>query len=681
MNKDEFNRLIYSGKFLLPLDAKTKKSYKTVVYRSTITSGKINKITLPELPDNYYIIGSEDIKGRKTININSSKIPILPKKINYIGEPILLLVGPDIDILMNLLEKISVDYITIPEEEIIFFSKEIKRGDIDNIFSNPYKLKTGIIKTPDKIINRKLPNGSFVKRETESLSIYTSSIWPSNLRDNIAALCTLKPNKVKVISPQITGEDMSPLFDSYLSAAYAAISASIIKKNVLFLMNNKDNELFPAKSYGLEAQWQMAYSEDNTIQGVKVEVTLNCGAYPLFVQEKVLRIIHGITSFYKYKSIHIVVNGVKSHLPPSEISESMNLSDALFISELLVAKIVKATRENQYNWRKLNLLTKGNRNSSQTVLKQVIPLKNLLEGVVINSDFLRKDSSINLSIIRKNSRVDLTKKRGLGISVGYNGNSFISNRKECLTHSVSLTLNRDGNVELKTSFRLSNLQIIPIWEEIISTTLDIPINNITISPENTSLIGDSGPNILNKNITVLTPLIKQCSDNIKARRFKDPLPIIELKNTRRISNNIWNPIEWKGSPFKNSSYAACAMEIEVDKQSLNCKIKEIWLGLEVGLVIDKTSLLKAINREVFSTIKWLKDQDLGSATQGNRPIVNIKIMETGKNKGIPKGLGSLISNTLPGAYIQGVNQALGSNISRFPITRDMIYKELIKDEV
>lgn len=693
MNKNEQSRLIYSGKYPLPLEAATKKSYKILILRSRIKYGLIESIKTPEIPENYYILGYKDIPGRKDFIIDGFKIPVLARDyVNYIGEPILIILGSETRTLENIHKNIEVIYKELKAEDITYFSRAVSIGDADGKFLLSNKIVTGKMGTPARIINKKLPVGSFTKRESDSLTIHTSALWGKDLRDNISSICNLESNKVKIVSPNITGEDEDVLLDNYYSSAFTSISSSAIKKNVFYALTPNEQYQYSSNDYGLTGTWKMAFDKNNKLLGIKVEITLDCGAYPVFLQEKVLRILHGVTSMYKFKNIDVSVTAVKSNKPPVGITNGLYLGEALFFSELLISKIVKETGDDQFLWRKNNILKKGNKNNTMVIIKNELPLYDMLVNIANTSDFLRKNSSINLSLKRKDKRIALTGKKGIGISTGYNGNSFISNDKDLMGHSIGLKLDRDGIVDIMVSCKLRNLELLTIWEDMVSDILDIKTSDITFHIDDTSEHEDSSPNIDNKNITSLTGLLKQCCEEIKVRRFKDPLPIIQTKVSRRTSSVIWDPEKWIGDPFKNSSYGTCAMEVEVDKKSLSIIIKEIWIEIEAGQVIHKQSLINSIHREILSTINWLigeeplfEDGEFKLSQCYNRikikskPNVNISLHDSGKGK--PKSIGSLIRNILPGAFIQSVNQALGANINFFPITRERVFKELKKDEI
>ncbi|MBN2696829.1 MAG: aldehyde oxidase, partial [Bacilli bacterium] len=71
--------------------------------RSTIPKGKIKSISIPELPKGYHKIDYRDIPGNNFVKIIFDDQPVFPiDKVTYIGEPILLLVGPDKEVLLEL---------------------------------------------------------------------------------------------------------------------------------------------------------------------------------------------------------------------------------------------------------------------------------------------------------------------------------------------------------------------------------------------------------------------------------------------------------------------------------------------------------------------------------------------------------------------------------------------------
>lgn len=679
---------------MLPLDYATKKSYKILIYRSTIKYGKILKIEIPPLPENYKVITYKDLPGRNFIKLEEYKIPVLAKdKVHYIGEPILLLVGPKIAELKLLYKQINVIYenIEISEPEI-FYTKSVNIGTsevVKDVIEN-YKSLTGYINTPSWNIDSKFPHGSFSKRDSDMLTNYVSTIWTSKLTENIQAITEYDEKKINIVSPVITGEYEHSLLENFTSAIFTSLAANILKKNVLFAPTSEDHFLYSSQIYGLSFLWKINFNDSNIIQNIEINIKMDCGAYPIFVEEKALRIIHGITSFYKHRNIKITVTAYRSFNPPSGISEDLYQSDALFFSEILNNKIIAESGADQLKWRLDNLLKKGYKNSSNSVIRREIPLYDMLKNIGILSDFSRKNSSIKLSNNRKSSIIHHSIKRGIGISVGYSGNNNISNKKDFSSSSITIQLEKNNKVDVYGNFLISNLEIYNEWMSVIISILDVKEDDITFFSTNEY----NTPNFESKNINIITPLIKQCCEDIKSRRFKDPLPLKSIKSVRRKPGNVWDPEKWKGSPYKTSSFAACAVEVEIDKRKLIPIIKEIWLEVEVGKILNKNSILKTLNRDINRTIKWLMESkphmENGKWDRNDfynrtfiyaKPVIHIYINESIKGKTSAKGIGTLVRNTLPSAFIQGVSQALSAKINSFPVSRDKICMELKKDEV
>lgn len=678
MNRDEELKQIFSGRYPLPLDASTKKSYKILLFRSEIKSGKIRSISLPKLLNNYTIISYKDLPDNNII-LEGDYLPILAcERIEYLGQPIFIITGPDLDELLKIKKGIKIQYEEIPGIKEIFFSRKLENISINE----SYKTVAGIIKTNNQPISDKYTDGVFVKKESDNIIIYSHNNWSSALIENIARICNISRDNIKIIVPFIQADPDVSIFDTFYSSLIAVLTQIKIKKNITYDPPINEKKVFSSKYYGLISNWQIHYNNKNEILGSSIKILVDCGAFPIMVLEKVSRILYGITSYYKIRNINIDVEAIKSNKPPCGIFHGLYLPDAIFICETLISKIIKLTNANQYTYRKDNMLEKGYKSNTNYVIKRELPIRNMLTQVIQESDFLRKDSSIGLIHKRKGSVVKLLPKKGVGLSVGFNGNNYITNSKNLMINSVTINLLQGDMVVINLNSSVNSIEFIDIWKDIITEILDVPHENINI--ETNDLTHQQSPLIENKNINIITPLIRQCCEDIKGRRFKDPLPITQTRFTRRTSVRTWNLESWIGTPFKSTSFGTAVIETEIDKRALEPIIKEIWLVIDIGTIIDKNSLLRNIYRDIQKVISNLIDRSNETIFSSRKPIlkpkINISIYDSGRKKE-SKALGSLISSTLPSAYLQSVNQALGSNFSTLPITREMISKELLKDVI
>lgn len=719
-----------TGKLLFPQDTVTKKSYHTLTIRTDRDSGIIDEIIIPELPENVHAVGYKDIKGRKYLLIAGRRIPILVKdRVSYAGEPVLLLCGPDKKELSKLKNKIQIVYeepqssdeepplsLENIEEEVsaeesliedeqpeetpskeaeeqkVFYRRIFHRGNTTDAFNEAERVIHGEAETPGQASLSYPQPSAFTKKEGDKITVHYSGRWPFNLRNNIASACSMNRENVRVASSEYTGVMDAGLYSHHLPAVHSALLATQLKKNVLVSYTAEENFLYSPKRESIRFRWSCALDASGRLLGLKIFIEQDAGAYPILCEEKVDRLVEGVTGVYRCRNLTIEGVSLKSPHPPSGAFSGLCLSEALFCAEMMVCAIAREGEEGQYLWRKNNLLTRGNKSNTGHILKKDNYTDQILDQVVRMSDFERKNSSYRLSALMKNKRVDLVRKKGIGLALGYNGNSFITNRKDLMTASIELELDKEGQVCFKTSAVPENSKLLNIWKNEIRDSLAMKAENIFISESTTENETDSGPNILNRNVTMITPLLKQACQGVRDRRFRDPLPIIEKKSTRRISVSSWDNENFKGNPYPHQSQCAAVVEVEINPVNLTCDIKHIWLLIDGGSIIDRDLAIKTIKSDITSTLGWitrekieyraghLKNEDFYDYKIRpilKKPAISISFFDSGK-KSPPRGIGGLVYKCLPAAYLQAVNQAAEARFTGFPVKKEDLYNCLVK---
>ena len=77
-------------------DASREGMLYAVLVRSPAATGKVKSVTIPNLPEGYYLFTASDIPGNKKATINGQQWKILGyDDVSYRGEPVGILCGPD----------------------------------------------------------------------------------------------------------------------------------------------------------------------------------------------------------------------------------------------------------------------------------------------------------------------------------------------------------------------------------------------------------------------------------------------------------------------------------------------------------------------------------------------------------------------------------------------------------
>ena len=108
------------------------------ILRSKKARARIVDIHLPTLPEGYYIINRDDVPGVNRVHIVKDDCPVFADDtVEYIGEAILMVAGPDKKETGRIRDSIEVEYeelepvLDVLKSEECFFEYGCSRGDLD----------------------------------------------------------------------------------------------------------------------------------------------------------------------------------------------------------------------------------------------------------------------------------------------------------------------------------------------------------------------------------------------------------------------------------------------------------------------------------------------------------------------------------------------------------------------
>jgi xanthine dehydrogenase molybdopterin-binding subunit B len=132
-------RKILQGKTVFVGDVLDSKAYWVKAKRSTVAHGFITGFVFPPLPETVQVIRLRDIPGKPAVTLGKEEVPLLNEtEVRYIGEPILLLIGPNIETLEELIDQIVLQisvFLIIPKSPLrLFWKKLLYRGILTLLF-------------------------------------------------------------------------------------------------------------------------------------------------------------------------------------------------------------------------------------------------------------------------------------------------------------------------------------------------------------------------------------------------------------------------------------------------------------------------------------------------------------------------------------------------------------------
>jgi len=663
-------------------DLEFPEQYYGVLIRSSIQRGHLVDIKNPPLPDGYFMYTATDIPGENRLTALGTSIPIFtPYEIQYYGEPLGILVGPDLDIVLELVSEVLIETEVLEPYQFgekfassqVVGKKVIISGDPDSAFtdsSNVYE-STSEIGPQDHYYAE--PLGVAVNVTPQRLEVYTATQWPFHVRSSVSAVLDLEPEEI-VVMPTITGEAMDgKIWFPSLLAAQASLAAVLCKKPVKIAFSRQEDFLFSVKSAPVQIRYRTSLASDGSIDSMIVRILINAGAYSPLIDEIVDRITAAATGLYMTRSYRVETFALRTNLPPMGALSGWGESSAIFALETHIAKIISARKFSPVEWKMMNLQVPGHKSIIQCAAKTDFRYADLFSAVCTESDFLRKYTAYeNLNQRRKGYRDGPL--RGIGLVCGFQGNGFAGKHSSIDSYSVEITMETDGQVHIKCSSNSESMK--QIIRSIAAEKLGIEESLIRFTGSDTASMPPSGPDTLSSKTTILVPLVEKCCVTIQKQRFRQPLPIT-VKKTYKLSAN--------DSLFISLTPAVCGIELELDPVTYESRIRGIWMSCEPGILYNRHAALTTIKKtipvalsKIISEHIVIRDGKIAPKQSVQyevlppsiQPESTVTFLDSSEQ---PRGIGSIAMNLVPAAYAVALAQITGRQITSIPVDPESLY--------
>ncbi len=631
--------------------------------RSSIPKGNIASISLPKLSDDFIVITAQDIPGSNSIKVFDETIPLLSgDHIIYKDQPILAIFGPDRESVHQATLQVNINY-TIDEEPVGAVQPpehetSMSWGDCESFFENPMNTIEHTYMTGNTSSVPSSPLGAVAIFKDSAVEVWATTQWPFHVRKTVSEVCGITKRKVEVYQNPYDHSSGGLLLEPSVMAALSTIAA--IKTGKPAKMTSMDPVFRPE----LIVTKKTAVDQDMVPIAEKIEFQIHLGVIPLFADEILAQVMEGVIPIYHLEACSIQARVLTSPTVPRNYFFGFGFSLGLFTSAAHASHIAQLSLMNPANW-----LMKTVRNSTKRPKHLVHPrpalIKELIERTVERSDFSRKYAVYEMQRRRNRSISTFTGyTRGVGLASGFGVNGFSNTYMNEHNYSVEVTLDVNDQVLIKSSILHSSTE--EIWKTIIQNQLGINSEDIAICQGSTSEVLDSGPDILNRDLTVISLLIERCCESIKNQRFKEPLPIIVKRSLKR--SKATND-EMKKSAFAYFTWGSLALEIEIDPVSLNPIPMGVWITVSCGHIYDQDRLKKKIQARVLKELQAVMGTETRSTYQPHIDVEFHKDEDAITADPLPNILGLLYA-----AYTSAITQALNEPFTSIPAGAQQVFE-------
>jgi CO/xanthine dehydrogenase Mo-binding subunit len=661
-----------------------------ITVRATTPRGRVLEVRHPELPREVRLFTAAEIPGENVSDIAGTAVPILAGEyVSYYGEPVALLVGPDLEDLAVLAEDTEV--ICDPFEPVYepdaddpdhrAAERHVHIGDAAGELANAYQVVQGEYRTGVQEHMYNEPLAAVAAPENGHLAVYVATQWVHHAQRTCRRV--LGGHHRLVVRVTALGEHLDgKLWEPSLVAAQAALAAHLTRKPVRLAYSAPEDFRYTTKRAPMFASYSAGLDVEGNLLALQVRLVFNLGAYPIFAQEIVDRAAVAAVGDYGCEHVGIHATGLQSNLPPLNAFAGLGSSQASFALESHVARIAELAQVPPDIWKGRNIRTRRGRGSTGKQGQRSTGA-GLVEETSRRADFQRKHAAYELQKKRRTDFTSLqTGSRGIGLAFALQGSGFLGRGEQAYPSKVKVRLEEDGSVRLSCPAPGRESPLGRYWRARAASILDVNPDSVVLADYESSAVPDSGPAFLSRRVTIITDALENCCAAVAKKRFRQALPIEASRSYRLPRSLKWNPESFRGQPFTGRAAAAAVVEVEVDPMTLDTIVRAVWLGVDAGRLLDRAAAVQTAERGIFQALGWAASESIsyhhgavrpsdyeryGPDARAQNPRLSVEFYHFDGREN-PRGIGELPFSCVPAAYAAAVSQATGNYIDRLPVT-------------
>ena len=671
--KSKKTRTILSDEFYS--DIEVADMIHAVLIRSPRNSGLVAGIKLPDLGEEYKFFSATDLPGSKTVKVNNTEIPVFcGKRIQYLGEPVGILTGPDEYVLNKLKNKVHVilhdsDEEQMPETPSItktVSNFQIRQEEFEQIFNKELTISS-TWKSKIRIPSFSEPEGALCQIKNSTARISTPTRWFSNLRNAVASTLNFTPDSIAITKTKIQPYSKNGLWRNSIICAQTALAALKTGRPVKLCFSQDEHRKFINSAFPLEISYRTAINSSGKILAMDIKIEADIGAFDPFANEILDRLMIASCGIYNFENFRIQAVAKTSRNPPSVQSIDFIVAQASFALESQMNRISEVTGIMPFELRSANICSTM-KNSSMPFF---IPIENDVEkheALTRVCDIKRKFTTYRLDSIERRKKSNMLEQfplRGIGMASSASCYEYYGSPIQFETPKIEVSMESENSLVIKSM--PPSAAILAIWKEKAASILGIKQSEIKVSSNFENNDEPLMPENFYTNISIMTELLKKCCIAIQRKAKKGIFPVTVKKAVPKNVKAQWNAQRLAGIPFGSASFATAAVELELDPCTLRCKLRGIWMVIDAGQLLMENEAKNRIYLEINRALGvFFERQELDCSK------ISVVFISSQSS---PKPIQGLVLNTLPAAFLSALSQAISETITSLPVNHEILFQK------
>ncbi len=553
MSKNEIEKHVRGESLFVDDFALLEQTFHAVVVGSSVAHGKIKKI---EIPDGVKAFTYRNIPGENQIgNIIQDENLLAEEEVNYIGEPIVVVVAESLERAQRDRERIKIEYeelepVTDPRRAykkgmLIAPPVTFSMGNVEEAF----ELCDVVVEDTIEISGQEhlyleTQAAIAIPIEDKGMKIFSSTQSPTAVQRATARVLGLPMNKVEVDVLRLGGGFGGKEDQATAWAALCALAASLTGKPVKLRLERDEDLRMTGKRHPYFAEYKIGLTKEGKILAYEVTFYQNAGACADLSTAILERTMLHTTNSYFIPNVKATGISCKTNLPPNTAFRGFGGPQAMLTIEAAIFKASMKLNVEPEKIQKLNLLREGD----------YFYYGQKVERCKITECWETLENKFNvqnkIKEIRQYNRANKFFKKGFAFMPVTFGISFTSkflNQASALIHIYT-----DGSVGVSTAAVEMGQGVNEKIRIIVADSLGITLEKVKMETTNTTRVSNTSPTAassaadLNGNAALLaTEKLKKRLTNVAADILKADFNDISIEKNNIVVKGNPSGLTWE----------------------------------------------------------------------------------------------------------------------------------------
>jgi CO/xanthine dehydrogenase Mo-binding subunit len=525
----------------------------------------------------------------------------------------------------------------------------------------------------------------------------------------LVRLFGLPKERVRVVQAETGGGFGGKEEYPSMIAGHAALLAWKSGRPVKIVYDRSEDMVATTKRHPSRTRHRTAVTRDGRLVAMEIDFTIDGGAYETLSPVVLSRGTIHAAGPYDCPNVRIESRAVATNVPPHGAFRGFGAPQSVFAIERHLDRVAEIVGLEPHELRRRNFIRQGQTLAVGQLVTENVDMGQLMDRALELSGYHQKRKRFE----RENLR-NVTKK-GIGFAAFFHGAGFTGSGEEHLASEVALEATLEGRVRVLAASTEMGQGTNTVFAQIAAETLGLDCDQIDIVQPDTANVPDAGPTVASRTTMIVGKLVETAARRVQERLFETELlkpgyDPREFADACRFYNERFGPLgsrakyehplelHWDDENYRGDAYGAYGWavyvaEISVDTRTAEVSVDDFVAVQEVGKVINPVlaagqiegGVAQGIGLALCENVVWQEGRMVNGQmtnyimpTSMDIPPIRVFFLEVSGGRGPAgaKGIGELpLDGTAP-AIANAIAHATGVNITRIPITPEVLFEML-----